>query len=336
MKFPRREFLRLGAAVAAAPALPRWASAQSAAAPSTQATWPTRVVRLIVGFPPGGGADAAARIAANRLSEIWGQQVVVENKGGAGGNIAHDTAAHAAPDGYTMLFSPSSLPIMPMLYPALNYDPMADLISISLLGKYPNLIVVSKTSPVNTLQEFIANAKADPGKVTFASPGIGTTPHLTAELFKTMAGIDLTHVPYRGVAAGAMSDLITNRIDAMFNTTGSLLQAVRSGQVRGLAQSASQRSPLAPEIPTFAEAGVPGFNVSSWYGLFAPARTPREIVTRMHDDVAKMLTEPETRKKYEVLGIEAASATPEQLTAMMRGETELWGPIVKSANIKGE
>ena len=327
MRFPRREFLRLGAATVAAPALPRLASAQ---------VWPNRVVRLIVGFPPGGGADSAARIAAGRLSEIWGQQVVVENKGGAGGNIAHDTAAHAAPDGYTMLFSPSSLPIMPMLYASLNYDPMTDLIPISLLGKYPNLIVVSKDSPVNSLKQFIDNANANPGKVTFATPGIGTTPHLTAELFKKTAGVDLTHVPYRGVAAGAMNDLITNRIDCMFNTTGSLLQAVRSGQVRGLAQSTPERSPLAPELPTFAEAGVPGFNVSSWYGLFAPARTPREIVARMHDSVATMLKEPAIKSRYEVLGVEAASATPDQLTAIMRGEVELWGPIVKAANIKGE
>jgi tripartite-type tricarboxylate transporter receptor subunit TctC len=327
MRFPRREFLRLGAAAVAAPALPRLASAQ---------VWPNRVVRLIVGFPPGGGADSAARIAAGRLSEIWGQQVVVENKGGAGGNIAHDTAAHAAPDGYTMLFSPSSLPIMPMLYASLNYDPMTDLIPISLLGKYPNLIVVSKDSPVNSLKQFIDNANANPGKVTFATPGIGTTPHLTAELFKKTAGVDLTHVPYRGVAAGAMNDLITNRIDCMFNTTGSLLQAVRSGQVRGLAQSTPERSPLAPELPTFAEAGVPGFNVSSWYGLFAPARTPREIVAKMHDSVATMLKEPAIKSRYEVLGVEAASATPDQLTAIMRGEVELWGPIVKAANIKGE
>lgn len=327
MKFPRREFLRLGATAIAASALFRSASAQ---------VWPNRVVRLIVGFPPGGGADSAARIAAGRLSEIWGQQVVVENKGGAGGNIAHDTAAHAAPDGYTMLFSPSSLPIMPMLYASLNYDPMADLIPISLLGKYPNLIVVSKDSPVNSLQQFIDNAKANPGKVTFATPGIGTTPHLTAELFKKTAGVDLTHVPYRGVAAGAMNDLITNRIDCMFNTTGSLLQAVRSGQVRGLAQSTPERSPLAPELPTFAEAGVPGFNVSSWYGLFAPARTPREIVARMHDSVATMLKEPAIKSRYEVLGVEAASATPDQVTAIMRAEVELWGPIVKAANIKGE
>jgi tripartite-type tricarboxylate transporter receptor subunit TctC len=327
MRLPRRQFLRFGAAAVAAPALPRLASAQA---------WPNRVVRLIVGFPPGGGADSAARIAAGRLSEIWGQQVVVENKGGAGGNIAHDTAAHAAPDGYTMLFSPSSLPIMPMLYASLNYDPMADLIPISLLGKYPNLIVVSKDSPVNSLQQFIGNAKANPGKVTFATPGIGTTPHLTAELFKKAAALDLTHVPYRGVAAGAMNDLITNRIDCMFNTTGSLLQAVRSGQVRGLAQSTPERSPLAPELPTFAEAGVPGFNVSSWYGLFAPARTPRDIVAKMHDSVATMLQEPAIKSRYEVLGVEAASATPDQLTTIMRAEVELWGPIVKAANIKGE
>jgi tripartite-type tricarboxylate transporter receptor subunit TctC len=327
MKLPRREFLRLGVAAVAAPALPQTASAQA---------WPNRVVRIIVGFPPGGGADAAARIAAARLSEIWGQQVIVENKGGAGGNIAHDTAAHAAPDGYTILFSPSSLPIMPLLYTALNYDPIADFASISTLGKYPNLIVVSKDSSMKSLKEFINNAKANPGKVTFATPGIGTTPHFTAELFKTMAGIDITHVPYRGVAAGAMSDLLTNRIDSMFNTTGSLLQAVRSGQVRGLAQSTPERSPLAPELPTFAEAGVPGFNVSSWYGLFVPAKTPPDIVKRMHDDVAKMLTEPETKNKYEVLGIEAASATADQMAALMKNEIALWTPIIKAANIKGE
>ncbi len=327
MKLPRREFLRLGAAALATPALPRMASAQA---------WPTRVVRMIVGFPPGGGADAAARIAAARLSEIWGQQVIVENKGGAGGNIAHDAAAHAPPDGYTILFSPSSLPIMPLLYTSLNYDPIADFVPISTLGKYPNLIVVSKDSSMKSLKEFIDNAKANPGKVTFATPGIGTTPHFTAELLKKMAGIDITHVPYRGVAAGAMSDLLTNRIDSMLNTTGSLLQAVRSGQVRGLAQSTAERSPLAPELPTFAQAGVPGFNVSSSYGLFAPAKTPPDIVKKMHDDTAKMLTEPETKKKYEVLGIEAASATADQMAALMKSEIALWTPIIKAANIKGE
>jgi tripartite-type tricarboxylate transporter receptor subunit TctC len=331
MRLPRRQFLRLAAAATAVPALPRAVFAQSAAS-----TWPNRVVRLIVGFPPGGGADSAARIAADRLSKIWGQQVVVENKGGAGGNIAHDTAAHAPPDGYTMLFSPSSLPIMPMLYTSLSYNPMTDFAMISTLGRYPNLIVVSKESPRKSLKDFIDNAKANPGKVTFATPGIGTTPHLTAELFKKTAGIDLTHVPYRGVAAGAMSDLLSNRIDSMFNTTGSLLQAVRSGQVHALAQSTPKRSPLAPELPTFSEAGVPGFDVSSWYGLFAPAKTPPEIVKKMHDDTAKLLDEPDTRKKYENLGIEAASATADEMMTMMKHEVSLWGPVIKAANIRGE
>lgn len=329
MTLRRRQFLHLGAAAAAAPALPRAVFAQST-------PWPNRVVRLVVGFPPGGGADSAARIAAARLSEMWGQQVVVENKSGAGGNIAHDTVAHAQPDGYTMLFSPSSLSIMPLLYGGLNFDPMKDLPPISLLGRYPNLIVVSKTSPYNTLADFMARAKAEPGKVTFATPGIGTTPHLAAELFKTLTKLDVTHVPYRGVAAGAMSDLLANRIDSQFNTTGSLLGAVRSGQVRGLAASTPQRFPLAPDIPTFIEAGVPGLSMTSWYGLFVPARTPPEIVKKMHDSVAAMLTEPAIKEKYATLGVETASATPDQLTAMMKAEIELWTPIIKAANIKGE
>jgi tripartite-type tricarboxylate transporter receptor subunit TctC len=325
MQAQRRRFLRLGAAALAAPALPRLAWGQA---------WPTRVVRLVVGFPPGGGADSAARIAAARLSEMWGQQVVVENKAGAGGNIAHDAVAHATPDGYTMLFSPGSLPIMPLLFASLSYDPMTDFAPVSVLGTYPNLIVVSTSSPVKSLREFIAKAKANPGKVTYASPGLGTTPHLAAELFKSMAGIDVTHVPYRGVAAGAMNDLITDRVDSMFNTTGSLL-AVRAGQVRALAASTPERSRLAPEVPTFAEAGVPGFNVTSWYGLFVPAKTPREIVRKMHADMATMLAEPAIRAKYEVLGVEAASATPDQVTALMRAEIELWAPIIKATNIKG-
>jgi tripartite-type tricarboxylate transporter receptor subunit TctC len=187
-----------------------------------------------------------------------------------------------------------------------------------------------------SLKDYINKARADPGKVTFASPGIGTTPHLAAELLKNMAGIDITHVPYRGIAAGAMSDLLTGRIDSMFNTTGSLLEAVRSGQVRGLAASAPERSPLAPEIPTFAESGVPGFNVSSWYGLFVPAKTPRDIVTKMHDSVAAMLREPAVKERYEVLGIETASATPEEMMAIMQSEVTLWTPIIKAANIKGD
>jgi tripartite-type tricarboxylate transporter receptor subunit TctC len=323
----RRHFLALSAALGA-PAFIRSASAQ--------APWPNRVIRIVVGFPPGGGADAAARIAAARLSEMWGQQVVVENRPGAGGNIAHETVAHAPPDGYSILFGLSTFPIFTQLFPASSYDAMADFTPISMLGKYPNLVVVSKTSSITSLKDYIAKAKANPGKVTYATPGIGTPSHLAAELLKVMAGIDITHVPYRGVAAGAMSDLLTDRIDSMFNTTGSLLEAVRSGQVRGLAASTAEHSPLASELPTFAESGVPGFNVASWYGLFVPANTPREIVTKMHDSVAAILREPAVKARYEQLGIEPASATPAELTAIMQSEIKLWTPVIKAANIKGE
>ena len=329
MTVQRRKFLRLGAAALAAPALPNRSFAQGA-------PWPTRIVRLVVGFPPGGGADSATRIIANRLSEIWGQQVVVENKAGAGGNLAHDAVAHAPPDGYTMLFSPGSLPIMPLLFTSLSYDPIADLAPVSLVGNYPNLIVVSPGSPIKTLQDYLSAAKANPGKVTFATPGIGTTPHFAAELLKRMANVDITHVPYRGVAAGAMTDLITGRIDSMFNTTGSLLQAVRSGQVRGLAQSTPKRSALAPELPTYAEAGIPGYGVTSWYGLFAAAKTPPEILKKMNDSMVQMLAEPAIKQRFEVLGVESTSSTPQQLAALMQDEIKLWTPIIKAANIKGE
>lgn len=331
MRLPRREFLRFGAAALAAPAISRSAMSQGAAS-----SWPSRIIRIVVGFPPGGGADSAARIAANRLSEILGQQVVVENKGGAGGNLAHDAVAHAPADGYSILFSPSSLPIMKFLYASLSYDAMADFTPISLIGKYPNVVIVPNASPIHSLQDYIARAKENPGKVTFATPGIGTTPHLTAELLKHMAKIDITHVPYRGVAAGAMSDLLSNRIDSMFNTTGSLLQSIRSGQVRGLAASTPERSPLAPELPTFAESGVPGFNVSSWYGLFVASKTPKDIVDKMHNGVAKMLAEAETKKRYDNLGVDAVSATPEQVTAIMKDEIKLWEPVIRAAGIRLE
>jgi len=189
---------------------------------------------------------------------------------------------------------------------------------------------------VQSLQEFIANAKASPGKVTYASPGVGSIPHLTGELFKHMAKVNLTHVPYRGVAAGAMNDLLAGRIDCMFNTTASLLQFHRSGQVRGLAVTTRERFAGAPEIPTVAESGVPGFNVISWYGLFAPAKTPREIVEKIQKDTALLLREPAIQARFEPLGVEAASSTPEELAGLMQAELELWGPIIKSANIKGE
>jgi tripartite-type tricarboxylate transporter receptor subunit TctC len=275
MKFPRRRFLQLtGAAALGSLSRPAWAE-----------TYPSRVVKLIVGFPPGGGADLASRIVASALSDIWKQQVIVENRPGAGARIALDAVAHAAPDGYTVLLAPGSPPVQGLLFATLTFDPAADFAPVSLVGTYPEMIVVPNSSPSHTLAEFIAYAKANPGKVSWASPGIGTVPHLAGELFKHMTGIEMTHVPYRGVTAGLMSDFIAGRLDLMFNTTGSLLQAVRSKQVRGLAVTTAKRFADEPELPTVAEQGVPGYDVSSWYGLYVPAKTPPEIISKINADM---------------------------------------------------
>jgi tripartite-type tricarboxylate transporter receptor subunit TctC len=335
MKLDRRRFLHLATSTAALPIVAPIARAQTPAPPPS-APWPSRVVRLVVGFPAGGGADAAARIVANRLSEIWGQQVVVENKAGAGGNLANETVAAAPADGYTMLFAVPGLAVDRFLFSSLNYDATSDLAPVSLVGTYPTLLVVAAASRFKSAPQYIAEARANPGKITYASPGVGTTGHLSAELLKQRAKIDLIHVPYRGVAAGAMSDVLAGRVDAMLNTTGSLLQAAKSGQVRALAVTTAERFPGAPEIPTFAESGVPGFDVTSWYALFVPAKTPPEIVQRMNADTVALLQEPAIKTRFEPLGITAGGSAPAAMAARMRADAELWGPIIKAANIKGE
>ncbi len=327
MTLHRRQFLHLAAGAAALPALPRIAGAQAA--------YPNRIVRMVVGFPPGGGADAVSRIIAGRLSEMWGQQVVVENKPGAGSNLALDHVANSAPDGYTIIMSVRAPGLSRFLFNTLSYDPDA-FAPVSRIGTYTHMLVVPKDHPAKTMQDFIAQGKANPGKMTFASPGVGTPSHLTAEYLKTKAGFDMTHVPYRGVAAGAMNDLMANRIDAMINTTGSLLQHARSGNVRGLAVTAAKRSALAPEFPTMQESGVAGFDISSWYGLFMPLRTPPEIVRKINADMVTLLTEAAIKSRLAPLGIEASSSTPDQLAAEAKAETALWGPVIQAANIKSD
>jgi tripartite-type tricarboxylate transporter receptor subunit TctC len=321
----RRAFLRL-AAGASTVALPHIARAQA---------WPNRIVRIVVGFPPGGGADAISRILAARFSELWGQQVIVENKPGAGSNLALETVANATPDGYTIIMSVRAPALSRYLFGTLGYDPDS-FVPVSRIGTYAHLFVVPKDSAPQSMAEFIANAKANPGKVTFATPGVGTPSHLTAEYLKIKAGFSMTHVPYRGVAAGAMQDLIAGRIDAMMNTTGSLLQSVRSGQVRGLAISAAKRTALAPEFPTMQEQGVDGFDITSWYGLFMPGKTPPEIVDKINADMVKMLAEPAMKERLAPLGIEAASSSPQELAMAAAVETELWGSVIKQAGIRSE
>src|SRR5271155_3270062 len=326
VKSSRRQFLRLTGAVALLP-FARRARAD---------TWPSRIVKLEVGFPPGGGMDSAGRIVANRLSDMWGQTVIIENRPGAGGRIAMDALAHSPPDGYTVLITAGAPAVTGLLFASLSFDPVHDYTPVSLVGTYPNLLVVPNSSPFAKVEDFIAFAKANPGKISWASPGIGSVPHLAGELFKSMAAIDITHVPYRGVAAGAMTDLIAGRLDAMFNTTGSLLQPVKSGQVRGLAVTSAKRFPFAPELPTIAVPGVPGYGAGSWYALSRPPGAPPDIVKKMNADAATMLNDPAIKQKFEPLGILAHGSTPEELAAMNAGDVTHWAPIIKAANIRGE
>ena len=298
-------------------------------------SWPSRFVRLIVPFPPGGGTDAVGRIISIKLSEIWGQQVVIENRGGAGSNLGSEAGAHADPDGYTILFAALPIAINQFIYPKLNFDVIADFAPISLLCTFPNLLVVANDSPARSVSDLIAYAKAHPGTVTFGSSGIGTSPHLSGELFKRMAGIEMTHVPYRG-AGPAINDLLPGRLTLMFNTAASLMPYVKGGQVRGLATTGGKRFFAAPELPTVAEAGLPGFQVDSWYALFAPAKTPPEIVRRMSADVATALRDSVTLQRMENLGLETVGSTPEQLGSFVQAEVAKWGPVIKAAKITAQ
>jgi tripartite-type tricarboxylate transporter receptor subunit TctC len=329
MKLPRRRLLHLTAAAAALAFLPHIAEARD----KTQ-DYPNRYVRLVVPFPPGGGGDAIGRPLANRLSELWGQQVVIENKGGAGGNIGSQAVAQAAPDGYTLLLGGPFLAINPWLYPSSGYDPVADLAPATLVTVIANLMMVPNSSPARSVRDFIDYAKANRGKVTFASTGIGASPHLSGELFKRKAGIEMTHVPYRG-AGPAMNDLIPGRVDAMFSNLPGVLPQVQNGTVRGLAVTSANRSSVAPDIPAIAET-VPGFEVAPWWALFVPAKTPAEIVTKIHADTVAALAHPSVRQRYDAIGVPVITSTPAELAALLASEIQKWGPIIKAAGIKAE
>jgi tripartite-type tricarboxylate transporter receptor subunit TctC len=321
----RRRLIAASAGAALAPAVLR----RSAHA---QAAWPSRPVRLVVPFPPGGGTDNVGRILNTRLSEIWGQQVVIENRGGAGSNIGNEVVARAAPDGYTMLFAAFPLATNKFIYPTLAYDPVADLAPITLIGTFPNILVVPNASPVKSVSELIAYIKANRGDITYGSSGIGTSPHLNGELFSRMIGADMTHIPYRG-AGPATVDLIGGRLTFMFNTSGALMPHVQSGRLRALAVSSAKRFSAVPELPTVAESGVPGFDVSSWYALFAPAKTPAAIISKMNADAVAVMREPPVRQRIEGLGIEVVASTPEELAAFLKAEMAKWEPVIKAAGI---
>jgi tripartite-type tricarboxylate transporter receptor subunit TctC len=295
--------------------------------------WPSRHVRLVVPFPPGGGADAIARIVAARLSEVWGQQVVIENRGGASGNLAAEAVARSAPDGYTMFLAGDFQAVNLFLYSKLSYDPVADFMPVSLVVLYPSAMVVPNSSPARTVAEFIAHAKASKDKLSFASPGHGTSPHLAGELFKRTAGIELTVIPYRG-AAPAIQDLIPGRVDVFFNNIAPMLSLMQQGQLRVLAVTTAKRTSAAPNVPTLAEAGLAGFDVAGWYAFFVPAKTPSEIVRKMHADTAAVLAEPAIKRRLEDLGLFVVGSTPDELGKFHKAEMDKWGPVIKEAGIR--
>ena len=326
----RRRVIALAAPAVLAPILGgRIAAAQNS---SSAERWPSRFVRLIVPFPPGGGTDAIARVVAAKLSDIWGQQMVVENRGGGATNIGTETVVRADADGYTILLQSMPLAVNRFLFPSLNYDAIIDLAPVSLLCEYANIMAVPMSSPAHSVAEFIAYAKANRGKVTFASSGHGTSVHLSGELFKRMAGIEMLHVPYRG-AGPALNDLLPGRVDVMFNNIGAVLPLIQGGKLRGLAVTTAKRTPAVPQLPPIAEAGVPGFDVSSWYALFAPARTPPEIIGKMHADTVAALTDPATKERLEQLGVVVVGSTPVELAAFLKAEMDKWAPVIKEAGI---
>jgi tripartite-type tricarboxylate transporter receptor subunit TctC len=312
--------------------LAAFALTPSAHAQTPSTGWPNRFVRLVVPFPPGGGTDAIARVLSGKLSDMWGQQLVIENRGGGATNIGTEAVVRADPDGYTMLFQSMPLAVNRFLFPSLPFDALTDLAPVALLCDYPNIMAVPVTSQAHSVANFIAHAKANPGKVTFASSGHGTSVHLSGELFKRMAGIDMMHVPYRG-AGPALNDLLPGRVDVMFNNTGAVLPLIQSGKLRGLAVTSAKRTPAAPDLPPIAESGVPGFDVSSWYALFAPLKTPPEIVRKMNADTLAALTDATTKARLEQLGVAVIGSTPEELGRFLKAEMDKWGPVIKDANI---
>ena len=297
-----------------------------------QEAWPTKPVRIIVPFPAGGVADLAPRVVGQKLSEKWGQPVIVENKAGAAGNIGMGEGARAAPDGYTLVLAPTgNLTVNPFLF-KLPFDTAKDLAPITLLATSPNVLVVNPSVPARTFRELIDYAKANPGKLNFASPGAGSGAHLAGELLNMEAGIEATHVPYKGLAP-AVTDLLGGQVQMMFAGISTVIQHVKSGKLVALAIASPKRSPQLPDVPTVAESGLPGFDVTSWYGLVTRAGTPPAIIDKIQRDAAEVLRDPEVRNRFAGLGLEPGGNTPAEFEAMIASESRKWGDIVRKAHI---
>ena len=297
------------------------------------AQYPQRALKMIVPFPPAGATDVVGRIVAQKLTERLGQSVVVENRPGAGGSIGSDLVAKSAPDGYTILMATSSTHSIGPVLQKLPYDPLKDFAPITHVANVPNVLVVSPKLPVTSVKEFVAYAKAQPGKLNFASSGVGTIVHLNGELFKMLTGVDLVHVPYKGTAL-SIPDVANGNIAMLFDSLASVMPHVKAGNVRPLAVNAPARSPLLPEIPTLAEAGLPAFDRYTWFGMFAPAGTPPDIVRRLQIEVAAALKAPDLRERFDAVGAEPVGSSSEQFVERIKSDSVRWAEVIKAANVK--
>ena len=297
--------------------------------------YPTKPVRLIVTYPAGGGADTMARLIAPKLGEALGQPILVENRGGASGTIAADLVAKSAPDGHTLMLDATAYAVNPSLYPKLPYDPEKAFAPITLLALFPNVVVVHPANPVSSIKELIAKIKAEPGKIAFASSGNGSAQHLAAELFRQRAGLDMVHVPYKG-GGPALIDVMGGQVPLYFANMASALPHVKNGKLKALAITGAKRSAAAPDLPTVAESGMPGYQVYEWNAIFAPAGTPPAIINRLQAEIAKVVKIPEVRDRMLALGGEIVTSSPADLGAWVREQTASWARVVRDGNIKPE
>jgi tripartite-type tricarboxylate transporter receptor subunit TctC len=328
--FSRRALLALGFASAVGGLLGPQDAARS------QPAYPTKPVRLIVPFPPGGGTDILARVIGNKLSEVLGKPIVVENKPGAGGNIGVDLVAKAPPDGYTMVIGQTSnLAVNPTLYTDLPYDPQKDLAPITLVADAPLVMVVAANSPFKTIGDVIAAAKAKPEDVTFASPGSGTVAHLSGELLQKAANVKFQHIPYKG-AAQALTDLMGGQVQTYMSSIPTALSQIKGGKLRALAVTSTKRVPELPDVPTVAESGFSGFESSTWFGLLVKAGTPEPIIKRLNTEVLRVLQTPDVREKIAAEGATVLGGTPDQFSAFLKDEIVKWGKVVKESGAKVE
>ena len=298
-------------------------------------TYPSKPVRVIVNFPPGAGTDIATRLVTAKLSEMLGQQFLVDNRAGAAGNIGVELAARAAPDGYTLLTATAAAAVSQTVFSRISFDLDRDFTPVAMIASAPFALAVHPSVPAKSLQELIALAKSRPGQLSYATPGTGSSPHLAGELLKMQAGIDILHVPYKGMVPAA-TDVMGGNVPILFGNTLVVLPNIRSGRLRGLAISSARRSSVAPELPTIAESGFPGFESGTWYGMMAPARTPREIVTRLNGAVVRIVQLADVREKLVAQGAEPMSMTPQQMGAFVRGEIAKWGKVAKAAGVHAE